>query len=99
MKSRKAWRKDNDLTFLDLNIDLRRQNKENIENFVLSKENELRQKLQLPTFNNYQEFVDREEDPDSLDVEFNVLDEAANILSDLVEMKSKPLIASLEKTG
>ena len=99
MKTRKAWRKDNDLTFLDLNIDLRRQNKENIENFVLSKENELRQKLQLPTFNNYQEFVDREEDPDSLDVEFNVLDEAANILSDLVEMKSKPLIASLEKTG
>ena len=99
MKSRKAWRKDNDLTFLDLNIDLRRQNKENIENFVLSKENELRQKLQLPTFNNYQEFVDREEDPDSLDVEFNVLDEAANILSDLIEMKSEPLIASLEKTG
>ena len=39
-------------------------------------------KLKLPTYKNYQEFLDREEDPDSLNVEFNVLDEAANILGD-----------------
>jgi len=99
MKTRKEWRKVNDIEFLDLNIDERRQIKENIENFVLSEENGLRKELKLPTFESYQKFLDREEDPDVLDVEFNVLDEAANILSDLIEIKSKPLIASLDKTG
>ena len=95
METRKKWRKANDITFLDLHIDERRKIKENIESFVLSQENKLRKELQLPTFQNYQEFLDRDEDPDSLDVEFNVLDEAANILSDLIEIKSRPLIASL----
>ena len=66
---------------------------------MLSEENDLRRKLQLPTYNNYQEFLDREEDPDSLDIEFNVLDEAANILSDLIEIKSEPLIASLDRAS
>ena len=99
MEIRKEWRKANDITFLDLHIDERRKVKENIESFVLSQENKLRKELQLPTFQNYQEFLDRDEDPDSLDVEFNVLDEAANILSDLIEIKSGPLIASLERTG
>ena len=99
MKTRKEWRKANDIEFLDLNIDERRQIKENIENFVLSEENGLRKELQLPTFESYQKFLDREEDPDALNVEFNVLDEAANIISDLIEIKSEPLIASLDKTG
>jgi hypothetical protein len=99
METRKEWRKANDITFLDLHIDERRKIKENIENFVLSQENELRKELQHPTFQNYQEFLDRDEDPDTLDVEFNVLDEAANILSDLIEIKSGPLIASLDRTG
>ena len=99
MEIRKEWRKANDITFLDLHIDERRNIKENIESFVLSQENKLRKELQLPTFQNYQEFLDRDEDPDTLDIEFNVLDEAANILSDLIEIKSRPLIASLERTG
>ena len=99
MEIRKEWRKANDITFLDLHIDERRKIKESIENFVLSQENELRKELQLPTFKNYQEFLDRDEDPETLDVEFNVLDEAANILSDLIEIKSGPLIASLDRTG
>ena len=99
METRKKWRKANDITFLDLHIDERKKIKESIENFVLSQENELRKKLQLPTFKNYQEFLDRDEDPETLDVEFNVLDEAANILSDLIEIKSGPLIASLDRTG
>ena len=99
MEIRKEWRKANDITFLDLHIDERRNIKENIESFVLSQENKLRKELQLPTFQNYQEFLDRDEDPDTLDVEFNVLDEAANILSDLIEIKSGSLIASLERTG
>ncbi len=99
IETRKEWRKANDIAFLDLHIDERRMIKENIENFILSEENELRKKLKLPTFEDYQKFLDRDEDPDKLDVEFNVLDEAANILSDLIEIKSKPLIASLDKTG
>ena len=99
MKTRKEWRKENNITFLDLNLDDRREIKENIEDFVLSEENDLRQKLKLPTYKNYQEFLDREEDPDSLNVEFNVLDEAANILGDLIEIKSEPLLASLERAS
>ena len=99
MKTRKEWRKVNDIEFLDLNIDERRQIKENIENFVLFEENGLRKELKLPTFESYQKFLDREEDPDVLDAEFNVLNEAANIISDLIEIKSGPLIASLDKTG
>ena len=99
METRKEWRKENNITFLDLNLDERREIKENIEDFVLSEENDLRQKLKLPTYKNYQEFLDREEDPDSLNVEFNVLDEAANILGDLIEIKSEPLLASLERAS
>ena len=99
MKTRKEWRKENNITFLDLNLEERREIKENIEDFVLSEENDLRQKLKLPTYKNYQEFLDREEDPDSVNVEFNVLDEAANILGDLIEIKSEPLLASLERAS
>ncbi len=99
IKTRKEWRKENNITFLDLNLEERREIKENIEDFVLSEENDLRQKLKLPTYKNYQEFLDRDEDPDSLNVEFNVLDEAANILGDLIEIKSEPLLASLERAS
>ena len=99
IETRKEWRKNNEISFLDLHIDERRKVKENIEDFVLSEENDLRRKLQLPTYNKYQEFLDREEDPDSLDIEFNVLDEAANILSDLIEIKSEPLIATLDRAS
>ena len=94
MNTRKEWRKANDITFLDLHIDKRKKVKEGIENFVLLEENELRQMLELPTYENYQDFLDRDEDPDSLNIDFNVLDEAANILSDLIEIKSEPLLAS-----
>ena len=94
MDTRKEWRKANDITFLDLHIDKRKKVKEGIENFVLLEENELRQKFELPTYENYQDFLDRDEDPDSLNIDFNVLDEAANILSDLIEVNSEPLLAS-----
>ena len=94
IESRKEWREVNDIAFLDLHIDKRKKVKEGIENFVLLEENELRQKLELPTYKNYQDFLDRDEDPDSLNIDFNVLDEAANILSDLIEVNSEPLLAS-----
>ena len=99
MKTRKQWRKANDINFLHLNIDQRRMIKEKIESYVLSKENELRKKLKLPTFLTYQEFLDRDEDPETLDEEYNVLNEAMNILSDLIDIQSEPLIASLIKTN
>ena len=99
MEARKQWRKANDINFLHLNIDQRRMIKEKIESYVLSKENELRKKLKLPTFLTYQEFLDRDEDPETLDEEYNVLNEAMNILSDLIDIQSEPLIASLIKTN
>ena len=99
METRKQWRKANDINFLHLNIDQRRMIKEKIESYVLSKENELRKKLKLPTFLTYQEFLDRDEDPETLDEEYNVLNEAMNILSDLIDIQSEPLIASLIKTN
>lgn len=99
METRKQWRKANDINFLHLNIDHRRMIKEKIESYVLSKENELRKKLKLPTFLTYQEFLDRDEDPETLNEEYNVLNEAMNILGDLIDIQSEPLIASLIRTN
>ena len=42
----------------------------------------------------YKEFVEREDDPEILDVDSEILEEAANILIDLIEIKTKPLLAS-----
>ena len=37
--------------------------------------------------------MDRDDDPEILDIDQEVLSEAANILLDLVELKNKPLLA------
>jgi hypothetical protein len=37
--------------------------------------------------------MEREDDPEILDIDHEVLSEAANILLDLVELKNKPLLA------
>ena len=73
--------------------------KNKIESFLLSNENALRDSLNLPTFSSYEEFVEREEDPEVLDLDSEVLGEAANILIDLIEIKEKPLMAQLKRTG
>ena len=73
--------------------------KNKIESFLLSNENALRDSLNLPTFSTYEEFVEREEDPEVLDLDTEVLGEAANILIDLIEIKEKPLMAQLKRTG
>ena len=73
--------------------------KNKIESFLLSNENALRDSLNLPTFSSYEEFVEREEDPEVLDLDSEVLSEAANILIDLIEIKEKPLMAQLRRTG
>ena len=56
-------------------------------------ENDLRKKLNLPTFSSYKEFMDRDDDPDQLNVESEILGEAANILIDLIEIKNEPVFA------
>ena len=98
IKFRKQWREDNQNEFLDLNLEERIKQKNKIEEFLLSNENDLRKKLNLPTFSSYKEFMDRDDDPDQLNVESEILGEAANILIDLIEIKNEPVFALNEKT-
>ena len=41
--------------------------------------------------------MDRDDDPDQLNVEAEILGEASNILIDLIEIKSEPVIALSDK--
>ena len=97
IKFRKQWREDNQNEFLDLNLEERIKQKNKIEEFLLSNENNLRKKLNLPTFSSYKEFMDSDDDPDQLNVESEILGEAANILIDLIEIKNEPVFALNDK--
>ena len=97
IKFRKQWREDNQNDFLDLNLEERIKQKNKIEEFLLSNENNLRKKLNLPTFSSYKEFMDSDDDPDQLNVESEILGEAANILIDLIEIKNEPVFALNDK--
>lgn len=99
LKEKKEWRKKSEIKLLELNLNNRIQKKIELEHSLLTAENILRERLLLPTFDSYQEFLDRNEDPEILDINLNVLNEAANVLTDLIEIKNKPLIAYLDKTG
>ena len=90
---RKRWQEENQIDKLDLNLDSRKDQKNKIEEFLLANENSLRRTLNLPTFSNYKEFMERDDDPEILDIDQEVLSEAANILLDLVELKNKPILA------
>ena len=90
----KNEQKENELDYLDLNLEARFQQKTKIEEFLLNNENKLRASLDLPTYQTYKEFVEREDDPEILDVDSEILEEAANILIDLIEIKNKPLLAT-----
>ena len=94
LQEKKQWQENNEVTYLELNYDIRLQKKTTIEDSLLDMENKLRRKLNLSTFENYQDFLDREEDPEELDIGSKVLDEASNILVDLIELKYESLIAS-----
>ena len=94
LQEKKQWQENNEVTYLELNYDIRLQKKTTIEDSLLDMENKLRKKLNLSTFENYQDFLDREEDPEELDISSKVLDEASNILVDLIELKYESLIAS-----
>ncbi len=93
VEAKKKWQAENEINFLDLNLKTRMNQKDKIEEFLLSNENSLRKALNLPTYESYKEFVEREDDPEILDVDEEVLGEAANILIDLIELKEKPLLA------
>ena len=97
VEAKKKWQAENEINFLDLNLKTRMQQKDKIEEFLLSNENTLRKALNLPTYESYKDFVEREDDPEILDVDEEVLGEAANILIDLIELKEKPLLALNEK--
>ena len=97
VEAKKKWQAENEINFLDLNLKTRMKQKDKIEEFLLSNENSLRKALNLPTYNSYKDFVEREDDPEILDVDEEVLGEAANILIDLIELKEKPLLALNEK--
>jgi len=97
VEAKKKWQAENEINFLDLNLKTRMQQKDKIEEFLLSNENSLRKALNLPTYESYKDFVEREDDPEILDVDEEVLGEAANILIDLIELKEKPLLALNEK--
>ena len=97
VEAKKKWQAENEINFLDLNLKTRMQQKDKIEEFLLSNENSLRKALNLPTYESYKDFVEREDDPEILDVDEEVLEEAANILIDLIELKEKPLLALNEK--
>ena len=99
VETRKKWQEDNEIEFLDLNLETRINQKDKIEGFLLSNENALRESLDLPTYNTYKEFMEREDDPDFLDIDEEILGEAANILLDLIEIKEKPILAFNEKTS
>jgi hypothetical protein len=93
IRVRKKWQEDNEIEFLDLNFKSRKKQKNKIEAFLLSNQNSLREKVNLPTYETYKEFMEREDDPDILDINSEILGEAANILIDLIELKNKPLLA------
>ncbi len=97
VEAKKKWQAENEINFLDLNLKTRMKQKDKIEEFLLSNENSLRKALNLPTYESYKDFVEREDDPEILDVDEEVLGEAANILIDLIELKEKPLLALNEK--
>ena len=96
LKGRKEWRKMQEIDWLKLNLETRREIKDTTEKELLALENSLRSQMNLEIFSTYQEFLDREEDPDNISFTKKEIDETANILTDLIESKNKPTLASLE---
>ena len=94
----KTWRKSQESEWINLSLTERKEQKERIETELLALENSLRSKLNLPTFTDYQSFLERDEDPDELNIKKKEIKETANILIDIMEISKAPLIA-LNKTG
>ena len=96
LNKRKEWRELQQIDWLELNLDKRKAIKDRTEKELLALENSLRFQMNLKTFPTYQEFLDREDDPDKISFDKKEIKETANILIDLIESKNKITIASLE---
>ena len=93
---RKEWRELQQIDWLELNLEKRRAIKDRTEKELLALENSLRFQMNIKTFSTYQEFLDREDDPDKISFDKKEIKETANILIDLIESKNKTSMASLE---
>ncbi len=80
-----------DQKWISINLEQRKIKKEEYENIILSMENSLREKLGLKTFVSYTEYLDRE-DMEELDIEEQVLKEAANVMADFISYSFQPAI-------
>ena len=78
--------------WLSINLEERKSKKEEYENIILTMENELRKKLGLNTFRTYSDYLDREEDIKQLDLQEEVLNEAANVMADFIYYSFNPAI-------
>ena len=96
LNKRKKWRELQQIDWLELNLEKRRAIKDRTEKELLVLENSLRFQMNIKTFPTYQEFLDREDDPDKISFDKKEIKETANILIDLIESKNKTTIASLE---
>ena len=96
LNQRKEWRELQEIEWLELNLEKRRAVKDRTEKELLTLENSLRSQMNLETFPTYQEFLDREDDPDKISFDKKEIKETANILIDLIESKNKTTMASLE---
>ena len=96
LNQRKEWRELQEIEWLELNLEKRRAIKDRTEKELLALENSLRAQMNLETFPTYQEFLDREDDPDKISFDKKEIKETANILIDLIESKNKTAMASLE---
>ena len=96
LSQRKEWRELQEIEWLELNLEKRRAIKDRTEKELLALENSLRSQMNLETFPTYQEFLDREDDPDKISFDKKEIKETANILIDLIESKNKTTMASLE---
>lgn len=79
--------------WISINLEDRKTKKEEYESIILSMENELRKKLGLNTYSSYSDYLDRDEDLiKQLDLEEEVLNEAANVMADFIHYSFNPAI-------
>ena len=94
----KNWReiqkKKNSLV---LNLETRKKDKKRAENEFLSRHNRFRKEMNLNTYKTYKEYLNKEEE-DEIDIEKEILIEAANVLADQISLSFKPIVFSLDTT-
>jgi len=78
--------------WISINLNNRQAKKEKEENIVLNLENKLRESLGFETFSSYKDYLKRDEDIEALDLDEEVLKEAANILADFIHHSFQPTV-------